>query len=355
MKPRIIGQILARDATEAFDIAFEYDGNLPYKNKATIINSTTLVQIYNATITSTEYKHTVPADILTNGVVYTVQITVYDKNNVASEISSKSTLYCYSDPIFEFNYLNNEGITILTTPTLNPSLYYSQTEGEVLSSFKIVFYDHNHVELSTSGILYNLSSITPINGLNDEEKYYIQATGETLHGIELDTGLLEIHTKFTTTSIPTALIVENIPSEGSIKFTSNIRIVEVSTGTSVIFINGVEIDLRKNYVDYNDGIPKIDNMDFQIRGRDFTLSDDIVVFTDDDDNQMYIEYLPYKDYESGVIGGLDCALFKFTTDPDYASYTQHFPLPIATDEIRVQLIKSNNLYEIHALVKGVVY
>lgn len=352
MKPIISSQIPAFDATIDYSIPFTYTGNIPYQNRILILNAKTNVVVYDNTVSSMLYSHTIPANTLKNGGKYTVQIQTFDKNEVASELSSKAIIFCYSTPTFEFESIEDE--SLVTTATITPSIYYYQTEGETLSQLKVVLYDSNNNIVYDTGVLYNNSSIPTIGGLEDRSDYSIQATGTTSKNMSLDTGLISFTTRFDITPIPTLLECENLPKEGIIKLTCNIKTVNIQTGDELIYIDNEEVDLRDNWILYED-VKIDDDFTFELIGRDFTSGQEVISFTDDDFTG-YVSYHETIDYsnDENLLGYF---MLKVTGigGNNYFLFTNFFNVQESTVQIKIFLRKENNYYDLSAVIGEEVY
>lgn len=185
MAKPIIPKITPVDSRYEFIVEINYSGNLPYSNKITIYDATTLSVVYSNTVETHLLRHTVPANTLTNGTKYAIDCQVFDSSGEASAISDKVYFWAYETPIFEFVGLD----TTLENSNLTLQLNYSQSNGEELYNYKFSLYDANRILLEESDILYDVTNTTySFKGLENHKTYYVQATGTTKNGISLDTG-----------------------------------------------------------------------------------------------------------------------------------------------------------------------
>jgi hypothetical protein len=92
----ILSPITTFDATKNYDILFNViGGNQVIKHNIVIYNNTTNVEVYNQTIESFQFKHSLIANTLINGTTYKIQIRTGDINNNYSEFSNWVIFTCY--------------------------------------------------------------------------------------------------------------------------------------------------------------------------------------------------------------------------------------------------------------------
>ena len=145
----------------AFDANFDNDitftvigGDQVVGNRLSIKVNSTQVEVYNGTVESYVFKHTIPANTLTNGVYYTAQIKTYgDIEDISdptkgSSWSQSVPFYCYSTPVV--TWFNRPVGSIIDTSTFTFVFSYSQAENEELYSYIINLYDQSQTLISTS-------------------------------------------------------------------------------------------------------------------------------------------------------------------------------------------------------------
>ena len=205
--------------------------------------------VYQSGLIETNLKQvTIPANAgyvegvsagLINGRSYYAFITVYDSNNNTNENKDIGVLFlCRKTPTFAFEWNNSEvpetnGKRFLKTFSFTFTVQYSQDDGERLNSWSITLYSSDHVQMATSGLLYNVSHTVnngvayatlsyPFSGFSDKNDYLIRAQGTTQNGISVDTGYIGITTDYATRSVFAVLLADNVPDEGKIYVHSNI-------------------------------------------------------------------------------------------------------------------------------------
>lgn len=200
VKPTI-NDIIAFDATSAYTVTFTANGgSRVVKNQIYIVtNNDNETVKYNNTVTSFDLSHTIPANTLSNGVYYKVRIRTYDELNNASEWSDYYPFRCYTTPNLYFISLPS----VISNSTYTFNLRYTQLESEKLDYAIIRLYNNNNIELQNSGNLYNAN--TPpinfnytVNNLKNNTQYKVRATGMTVEGTIVDTGLITFRVDYET-------------------------------------------------------------------------------------------------------------------------------------------------------------
>jgi len=105
IKP-ILKQISAFDKNDSVNFHFNFYGNQPMKNRLIIKNNITNAVIYNKIQETLHSYHILSSNTLVNGNVYNAQLSIFDENDVESDLSNTVTFHCYSTPLFSFINLN---------------------------------------------------------------------------------------------------------------------------------------------------------------------------------------------------------------------------------------------------------
>lgn len=255
----ILYDIGAFDANVGTTIKFYYTGEQVFSNRLIIKDNETLTEVYNEKIDSMQLSHTVPKDILTNGTTYAATVTVFDKNDNESPESNTVLFTCYTTPLFAISNIN-EG-DILNDTSFPVTLSYSQAENVALNQYIVTLYDYGHNSIYSSGAIYGDSTlIVTITGLQDNESYYIRATGETVAGMSMDTGYIGFSVDVVAPNTFLVLSLENVDEESSIKISSNIIIVEGRNEGELSYIDNKAVDLTNgSKVIFDDGFLLKDN------------------------------------------------------------------------------------------------
>ena len=246
----VVGIIAAFDATSAHTIKFAVSGgDQVTANRAIIKLGSTNEVLYDATQTTFALQHTIPANTLSNGNYYIIQIQTLNSNSDTSALSSPVTFYCYSTPTFSFSNLPTNNV--VQNVGYNFNLSYNQAEGEALSSYIVDVYSLSQTLIWSSDMVYVGSSgvpptifTIPVSGFEDSAAYYIRARGQTEQLTELDTGYILLTTEFDARSIYTQLLLTNNSCDGYIMITSNVVSLDgVTNPVDPIYIDNDEIDL----------------------------------------------------------------------------------------------------------------
>ena len=234
-------KILPFDATVGTIIKFSWTGRMQQANVATLYNASG-TQVYQKVYKSFKGEHKIPENVpgLVNGQQYTATIIVLDMDedltNVdnyddysdiqalidhPSEESNPEPFRCYSEPNFGFEGYSPNIENVVENSSISLTLTYSQAQNEPLNMWTMYLYTKDRVLLDQSPETYATSGMYYwFSGLSNGTEYQIRATGETVHGMLIDTGYIRIATSY---SAPTKFInlnAENIKSDGVIHIES---------------------------------------------------------------------------------------------------------------------------------------
>lgn len=241
------------DSSVGTNINFTWSGNQIYKVRCIIKNNATGVTAYDSTIDTMKQVYTLPpTPTLINGTKYVAYITVFDVDNNESSMQNIGTpFYCFTTPTFNLSISNGD---IIRASSYSIGLNYHQTENELLNWFNITLYSYQKTSLDSSGAKYDTSDLSYIvTNLQNATQYYIRATGETINGMNLDTGYILFTVSYTTAQIFSKLELNNIPEAGAIEIKSNIISAEGVSEKEVAYIDGEYADLRDNSVTFDKG------------------------------------------------------------------------------------------------------
>lgn len=266
MSKPVLFPIKAFDKSLGAILTFSYSGNQAFKNKVIIKDNETDAVVYSKEQTTFQLKHELAAsdlEALSNGKAYNATVQVFDSNNIGSAVSAPVLFYCFTTPSFLISNIVES--QIIQSSYLPVSISYSQLENEPINSYKITLYDAGHQELSNSGILYSVpldSESYTFSGLFDDTSYYIRATGETLHGFQLDTGFIPFSVNYITPSAFYLLELANQYESGSIKIQSNIVIITGESNSSEYLADSYLVLTNDKYATFRDGY--VINKDFAL-------------------------------------------------------------------------------------------
>ena len=249
----ILLNTLPFDATQDHYLQFSYSGSQIQGYRLTIRDNVTLEEVEGSPIVNTSSlreEALIPANTLVNGNTYNFQIEVLHwkddgSEKIYSDPSNIIVLKCFSTPIFGF--VNVQPEMIVRNSYMDVELQYiSEDEFEVMNQYRVVLYgDDTTTIVYDSGTLYTTSGMTVrITGLTDDATYYIQATCETLNGMELDTGKVQILCNYIKPDLFLAFYAENIPTEGLVRLSSNFILIEgKSDPEELIYIDDEKVSL----------------------------------------------------------------------------------------------------------------
>jgi len=262
----LLSIILPFPSTQAQNFIFSYSGsNQATQNNLVIQKNIDNSVSYDQTIQSFALNHPLPINSLINGVEYKAKIRVGDVANNWSNFSDWIYFYVLSSPtiLIPTIDINNK----VYNSTINFTATYSQLENELLQSYKFLLYNSNQNLLQTYSEQFSNGTIPPISqeitGLENEELYYLEVKGISIHSQLSTSGLIAFTPFFITPRLITTLNVENLPSQGAIKLSVQLiqEIGQIDSGT-VTFINNDWINLTSGQISFQDG--------FQL-GSDFIL------------------------------------------------------------------------------------
>lgn len=318
----ILYSVSAFDATQEQIFNFNViGGDQVVKNKLIITDQSNNSIVYQGVNTTFAFRHTLPANTLTNGEYYSAVLITYNANDDASTPSSGIQFYCFTEPTFAFD--NIPATNLITNATYNFEVSYDQNEGELLNSYSFNLYDSHMNLLTSSGILYvGVASILPMfvsytfTGLNNDTFYYVQATGQTVHGMKVDTDLVFINIKYEIPNVFSIIELNNNCEGGYITIQSNLVAINGdSVPSPPIYVDdGTSVDVRGTgrYVIWDTGYDINGNFTASLWGRDFNDDSTIVIMTDgtqtmtiyyrkDEDDLYYVELIVEESFSTYYI------------------------------------------------------
>lgn len=246
VKP-IINEIVAFDANVGSYITFSASGgDQVTANEIKIVINDSEQLVYQNKITSYSLSHTIPSNILTNGIYYKVAVRTFDVLNNSSEWSNYQPFYCYTTPTITLNIRNNQTIT---THSYNVTAIYRQAQGEKIEYALIQLYDSNNILVESSGNIYN-STNPPltfnyfISGMNNNARYTLIATAVTVNGTVV-TNKVNFRTDYGTITSTGVLTATLDACEGYVNLKSSMltNLIGRSNPDPAKYINREQIDL----------------------------------------------------------------------------------------------------------------
>ena len=352
--------IPAFDATFDNTISFTVSGgDQVVANRLIIKNNNTLQTVYNEVIESYNFNHTIPANTLTNGLYYVAYIKTYGVNdniqdeNAGSQLSSPVPFYCYSTPVLSWD---NQPIgSVIETSTFVFHFSYSQAQGEQLYSYVINLYDQSQTLVNTSGIKYVSTSVLnieyEINGLLNDNTYYIEMNGSTINNTQVSTGKISFSVTYYEPYSKAGFSATNDACNGWIKLSNNIIIVNSSSYPSPpnYVYNDTAVDVRPygQYVKWTD-ISQSGDFCIRIWGYDFQSNERIFSYMQSDITYS-IDLIRRDgyDYDSEIIQTYYELQVNINNNQPYFIYSNYINQPDSTNQIFICIKRINNIYSLY--------
>lgn len=329
-------------AINAFDPAyshvfeFSYTGTQVESNRAIIVDKDSQEEVYNVKQDGLKLSHTIPADTLVAGHSYLIQIQVYDANGNSSDLSSAVLFYCFTTPVFKFSNINN-GDTV-TSANFDLVLEYSQVETETLSEYRYYMYDMTKNAVYTSESYYTADNmIHTIYGVKTDYIYYVRAIGKTAHGMDVDTGMIQIVIKYSSVASNVGFDAKNDKETGCIILSTNIITVKFEVENEDYTIENGIVDLTNNTLTYETTI----DGDFSLIVQAKSLPIGDFCWTSNKNMIATIEK---------ILGTCYCHLIVRTGDIHYDIYEAIDETYVTGENeenlVAIQIYRKNNLYDI---------
>ena len=330
MKPQLY-LVDTFDSSTEHEFRFIWEGNQSFSNTCIIRDNSTDQIVYQDTQTTMQLKHVLPVNSLINGKLYNIRIATTDINNNTSEYSSPILFYCFTYPHFVFTNISTNAI--IRNATYQVIMSYSQIENEPLESYVIELFDESKGLLQSSGAKYDDELKYTFVNLEDNQTYYIKASGKTLNGMNIETEYILVSVNYEQPQIYSIITLENIEESGLIKIQSNIRIVECHTGKTPIFINGEFIDLIDDVLSIYEGF-SLDN-DYIFRCAGYDLKPGLI---------MTIGKVEIYYRKNGTKSFVE--LYSPFYNSKYYCYSNYLSNLTSSEKVEITIIKQRGLYNI---------
>lgn len=344
-----LNQVPAWDATKGYTFTFNVVGGTQVAGSVlTIRDNFDNEVVYQHTESSYNFVNTIPANILTNGGNYNATLYTLDLDLNQSPESNTIQFYCYSTPQIDFTNLPSGDI--VPSSEFPFEAMYSQSQGEMLNSYKFTLYNSARIQIATSGTMY-ATNITPsyqgdtvlipleytFSGLSDNTTYYVKIDGLTANGTQITTDFQQFFVRYSAPSAFAQLTATNICDGGYILVDSNVVLIEGTAYPEAIYIDDEKIDVTGDghYVLFDKGytIPE----DFTAKAW-FESANIGNLIEFNGNGNIKIEYL--QDQEDN-----NKYYCKLTADDLYMIYSDSIEVS-PLDELCVQIRKSGNLYDL---------
>lgn len=272
MKP-ILYLIPSFDSSKGTTIKFSWMGNQPVSNTLIIKDNNTNVIIYEKMLQTMRLEHNIPSlSGLQNGTLYNASVKVTDSNGIDSEWSDVLLFYCFTTPTFKINIEPNQTIQ---AQTYGVNITYSQPEGEILQSYRVMVYNSDDAVIYDSNTRYILDTVK-ITNLQDNGHYSIIATGETINGMQLSTSRINFSADFIQAEAYFVCELQNMYDTGGVYIKSNIVSVEGNSDSEVTYIDNNIADLTNNVVHFNKGFSISGDFSILLRGYNFDVGESVL-------------------------------------------------------------------------------
>lgn len=329
----LLYSVSAFDPSYEHTFEFTFSGPQVVSNRAIITDNDTQTEVYNVKQDGLKLNHVLPANTLEAGHSYLIQVQVYDIDGNSSDLSSAVLFYCFTTPRFYFSNVNS-GDTV-SSANLELKLSYEQAETETLNEYKYYLYDITGEAIYASDSFYTESDmIHTIYGLENDCVYYVRSIGKTAHGMNIDTGMIEIIARYISYASNVAFKAENDSSTGCITLKIDIIAVDFEIENENYSIENGIVDLSDNTLTY---MIDVENDFYMVlKAQQLPLGD--FCWTTDKNIVLSIKNISDKYYAHLAVAGTSVGynIFK-AIDENYLS----------DDTIIVfQLYRKNNVYDL---------
>lgn len=246
-----VNSIVPFDPSLEYAVNFTYLDNQAEKNRMVVTDNETSIVVYDESQITKRLQHIIPAYTLIAGRKYLIQVQVFDADGNSSNLSAPVLFYCLSSPVFKFNNIT-DGMTYKNA-SITLELNYEQSEDEPIKNFQFFMYSSDKTLTESSSVFYSSSTLThSFYGLQNNTVYYFRATGETNHGVTLDTGYVQVNVSFTTMSTNMLLKAENNYKEGYISLRFKVNVVDYELGNENYELQDGLLILKNNSLLYKE-------------------------------------------------------------------------------------------------------
>lgn len=351
----IINNIPAFDATKPYVVTFSANGSSTQivGNKLIIQRNDNLAVVYEQQIQSYSYSHTIPQNTLSNGVNYVATVYTIAASGEQSPTSRGVSFYCFETPIFQFTNVGVGGQ--ISSNSYQFEVSYSQQNGELLNSAVINLYDSNMGLVATSGSLTGFN-LTPVivsylfSGFSNNREYFIQATGTTLHGMQISTEAIRFLVLYSESDVYSKLLLTNNCRNGYIEIQSNVTAIGAdSNPINPDYPNNNSINLIDDgaYVNFNSGYEVNGDFIAKLWGTRFNANSNVLQFSNINNGIISVNYKVEND-------GVYAELTVYDSGRRYIADSNKIQIPTDSEQLLFILRRINNIYEITLTNKGVV-
>ena len=336
----LIHSVSAFDPSYEHAFEFTYSGNQVFSNRAIITDNGTQAEVYNVLQEGQKWNHLLPANTLEPGHSYLIQIQVYDVDGNHSNLSDAVLFYCFTTPQFYFSNIEN-GDTV-SSANLELNLSYEQPETEGLNEYKYCLYDMTRSLVYTSDSFYTEKDMThTIYGLKNDYIYYVRAIGKTTHGMDVDTGFIQIAVHYIKVASNIAFEAINDSSTGCVILKTNIIGVDFNIENEDYVIENGVVDLTGNTLTY---LVDVEN-DFYLALKPKQIPMGDFLWSTDGNISVSVESITDKYYAHLKVSGVGSG-YNIYEELDANHVTNTGNDYLSSDNIAIQIYRKNNIYDL---------
>ncbi len=208
------------DATSVFTFGFNViGGKQVVKNQLEIQKTSDSSIVYDDILITFQFQHPISENTLDNGEEYRFRFKTFAVDDSESSWSDWVVFLCLSTPEIEITNIIDGKIFNQTELFTGE---YSQTEGELLQSYRFILYNSNQIMIQSFSEVFGLPIQQQITGLQDDTLYYIKLIIKTVNHIEIETSLIPFTPQYQQPRLSLALNLYNLSDIASIKITANV-------------------------------------------------------------------------------------------------------------------------------------
>lgn len=222
----ILNDIKTFNAIKENTITFNViGGNQVVGNNLIIERVSDNVAVYNQSQETFNFRHILPAHTIINGTNYRAKVRTKDINNNWSNFSTTLLFWCYSEPFLNITTIDYNNQNRVYNQTVLFETTYSQTEGEVLQSYRYLLYNENKDLLRSFPEQFADGShplAQEIAGLENSQLYYLEVKTLSPNGNSGTTELIHFRPFYIAPKLTVTVTPENLSDQGAIKVSANI-------------------------------------------------------------------------------------------------------------------------------------
>lgn len=266
MAKPVLNNVGVFDALLPREFTFEYDGGYVVGSTLTVRKNEDNSVVYQQYAESMLLKHTLPANILTNGMYYTAEISVRYRdvslNEFDSPVSSVVPFRCMKTPTITLIGLTNGMVVKASSFSVNAQ--YEQAQSDALNEFIVRIYElTTHKLVYDSGSIYTDDASVPlvfahtVSNLLDNTECQLVVSGISVSGMAVQSAVISFQVRYSNPSNYQRFYIANVPETGMIRIDSNFNMIDgtYSSDDPPVFVDGTAIDLTGGQsVSFNDNL-----------------------------------------------------------------------------------------------------